>query len=73
MVTVGVGSKSSDCKVCKIRSLDVASDEQLVEFAPPSETQRLTPSSKPFWANYVKGVVQNFHSKNNWFNYYSTL
>lgn len=59
MVTVMVGSKTSGQK-CSVLTLTEAADEpRMVDFDLPNE---LTPLSRgqPNWANYVKGVVQNY-------------
>ncbi|XP_076031252.1 galactokinase-like isoform X2 [Oratosquilla oratoria] len=60
LVTVVVGKKTSD-GICCIKTLMPSADEpRMVEFQVPTAENPLKPS-KPYWANYVKGVIQNFH------------
>lgn len=60
LVTVMVG-KRTDSDKCKIFTLAENVDQpHQVEFQLPTPSHPLKPQ-KPNWANYVKGVVANFH------------
>jgi galactokinase len=60
MVTILVGRKTSS-GVCSIVAAVPETDEpRKVEFPVPTK-QALLPGS-PKWANYVKGVIANFHA-----------
>ncbi|XP_068243428.1 galactokinase-like [Palaemon carinicauda] len=60
LVTVVVG-KRNDTDVCRVLTLAENVDQpHHVEFQVPSPSHPLKPH-KPNWANYVKGVVANFH------------
>lgn len=58
-VTVVVGSKSSGDQCSVVTTTEGADSPHDVQFSLPSEEQPLQPGS-PKWANYVKGVVQNY-------------
>ena len=60
MVTVLVGNKTSS-GVCRVVTTAPGVDSPLeVEFSLPTVDNPLQPSDSPFWANYVKGVVQHY-------------
>jgi galactokinase len=60
MVTLLVGRKSGT-DTCRIVTTVTETDEpRRVEFAVPSK-QTILPGI-PRWANYVKGVIANFHA-----------
>ncbi|MCL4130031.1 UNVERIFIED_CONTAM: hypothetical protein GTU68_053747 [Idotea baltica] len=68
LTTIIVGNHSAQKNKCQIKSLAVSSDDcDFIEFFVPSEANPLT-ASTPTWANYVKGVVANFHTKISAFN-----
>lgn len=58
-VTVVVGGKSLTEECTVVTTTDGADDPKEVKFLLPSEGNPLQPGS-PKWANYVKGVVQNY-------------
>jgi len=59
-VTVIVGCKSDD-DVITVATTSVSTDEpRKVQFSVPTQERPLVPGT-PKWANYVKGVVQNFN------------
>ncbi|GFU00161.1 galactokinase [Nephila pilipes] len=62
MVTVIVGEKNNSQKCCIITSCPSADDPKEIKFSlpvPGIESTILKPE-KPMWANYIKGVMQNF-------------
>ncbi|XP_059473612.1 galactokinase-like [Neocloeon triangulifer] len=60
MVTVVVGRKTSDGRCTVATAVPEADEPRRVSFSVPSK-QPLLPGS-PKWANYVKGVIANFHA-----------
>lgn len=60
MVTIIVGRKTSSGVCSIVAAVPEADEPQKVEFPVPSK-QALLPGS-PKWANYVKGVIANFHA-----------
>ena len=57
MVTVIIGNKT-DTGTCRVLTLSEAADEpRYLEFPAPATGKPLTPG-KPYWANYIKGVLQ---------------
>jgi len=61
LCTVVVGGPSGDARCHVLTTSEEADSPHLVAFAPPSDGAPLTPGSEAKWANYVKGVVANFH------------
>lgn len=59
MVTVMVGSKTSEQKCCVVTLTEAADEPRVVDFHLPSELAPLL-RGHPNWANYVKGVVQHY-------------
>ncbi|XP_056626573.1 galactokinase [Triplophysa dalaica] len=59
MVTVIVGSKTSDQNCCVVTLTEAADEPREVDFHLPSELAPLL-RGQPNWANYVKGVVQHY-------------
>ena len=59
MVTVVVGRESQDGKSQVYTMSEAADEPHLVEFVVKDGLQPGTPK----WANYIKGVIANFHGQ----------
>lgn len=62
MVTVVVGSQTSDQHVTIVTATEDADEPRRVDFSLPSDGSPLSPGL-PSWANYVKGVIQHYRGK----------
>ncbi|KAM9296702.1 galactokinase [Gastrophryne carolinensis] len=60
-ITVIVGSKREDGKICLLTTAEGADKPHKVEFEVPSSVKPLIPGT-PAWANYVKGVIQHYRA-----------
>lgn len=58
MVTVVVGNRTSDHKVCIVTTNKDADEPRRVDFS----LSQLAPG-KPAWASYVKGVMHQYRGK----------
>ncbi|XP_008312603.1 galactokinase [Cynoglossus semilaevis] len=61
LVTVVVGSKTSDREVSLVTANKDVDEPVRVDFTLPSDGSPLPPGS-PSWANYVKGVIQHYRA-----------
>ncbi|XP_069809432.1 galactokinase [Dendropsophus ebraccatus] len=61
LVTVIVGSRRDDGRICIVTTAEGADEPHKVEFETPSVGKPLTPGA-PKWANYVKGVIQHYRA-----------
>ncbi|KAG5262295.1 hypothetical protein AALO_G00273590 [Alosa alosa] len=61
LVTVVVGSQISGKNVSVLTVSEVLEESKRVDFDLPTSTAPLLPG-KPSWANYVKGVIQNYRA-----------
>ncbi|XP_018417039.1 PREDICTED: galactokinase [Nanorana parkeri] len=61
LITVMVGSRRDDGKICLLTTAEGADEPHKVEFAAPSTDNPLVPGT-PKWANYLKGVIQHYRA-----------
>ncbi|MEE6528380.1 hypothetical protein FKM82_030608 [Ascaphus truei] len=61
LVTVLVGTPTSDGKISIVTTAEGADAPHRVEFEAPQDGRPLTPGN-PSWANYVKGVIQHYRA-----------
>ncbi|XP_068120355.1 galactokinase [Hyperolius riggenbachi] len=61
LITVIVGSRRNDGKICLVTTAEGADEPQKVEFEAPREDKPLAPGT-PKWANYMKGVIQHYRA-----------
>ncbi|XP_041076810.1 galactokinase [Polyodon spathula] len=61
MVTVLVGSQTTDTSVSIVTAAEEADEPRRVDFPLPQDSNPLTPG-EPKWANYVKGVIQHYRA-----------
>ncbi|PIO40778.1 hypothetical protein AB205_0059410, partial [Aquarana catesbeiana] len=59
LITVIVGSRRDDEKICLVTTAEGADEPHKVEFVAPSRDNPLVPGT-PKWANYPKGVIQHY-------------
>nr|DBA27888.1 TPA: hypothetical protein GDO54_008333 [Pyxicephalus adspersus] len=61
LITVIVGSRRDDGKICLVTTAEGADKPHKVEFETPSKDHPLVPGT-PKWANYSKGVIQHYRA-----------
>lgn len=61
LITVIVGSRRDDEKICLVTTAEGADEPHKVEFVAPSRDNPLVPGT-PKWANYPKGVIQHYRA-----------
>ncbi|KAM5135481.1 galactokinase [Mantella aurantiaca] len=61
LVTVMVGSRRGDGKICLVTTAAGADEPLKVEFEAPNGDRPLVPGT-PKWANYAKGVIQHYRA-----------
>ncbi|KAF4517285.1 hypothetical protein B566_EDAN008619 [Ephemera danica] len=63
MVTIMLGRRTGTDTCRVVTTVQEADEPRRVEFPTPA-SHAVLPGSSPRWANYVKGVVANFHAPN---------